>query len=37
VPLIADGHVVGGFGVAGAMTGAEDRAIAEAGARRAMS
>ena len=30
VPLTADGAVIGGVGVAGAMTGAEDRAIAEA-------
>jgi uncharacterized protein GlcG (DUF336 family) len=37
VPLIVDGHLVGGIGVAGAMTGAEDRAIAEAGAQHAMA
>jgi len=30
LPVIADGPVAGGIGVAGAMTGAEDRAIAEA-------
>jgi uncharacterized protein GlcG (DUF336 family) len=29
VPVTADGTVVGGIGVAGAMTGAEDRAVAE--------
>jgi glc operon protein GlcG len=29
LPLIADGVVAGGIGVAGAMTGAEDRQIAE--------
>lgn len=30
LPLIADGSVAGAIGVAGAMTGAEDRLIAEA-------
>jgi uncharacterized protein GlcG (DUF336 family) len=30
LPVIADGRVAGGVGVAGAMTGAEDRRIAEA-------
>ena len=30
LPVIAGGQVAGGVGVAGAMTGAEDRAIAEA-------
>jgi glc operon protein GlcG len=30
LPVIADGQVAGGVGIAGAMTGAEDRAIAEA-------
>jgi uncharacterized protein GlcG (DUF336 family) len=33
VPLVEQGQVLGGVGVAGAMTGAEDRAIAEAGVR----
>jgi uncharacterized protein GlcG (DUF336 family) len=37
LPLIIDGALVGGVGVAGAMTGAEDRKIAEAGARRSTS
>jgi uncharacterized protein GlcG (DUF336 family) len=32
IPLTINGRVVGGLGVAGAMTGAEDRQIAEAGA-----
>jgi glc operon protein GlcG len=32
LPVIADGRVAGAIGVAGAMTGAEDRRIAEAGA-----
>ena len=36
LPLTVDGVLVGGVGVAGAMTGAEDRAIAEA-ARAAAS
>lgn len=35
VPFLADGMVIGGIGVAGAMTGAEDRKIAESGVRRA--
>jgi uncharacterized protein GlcG (DUF336 family) len=30
LPVIVDGQVAGGVGIAGAMTGAEDRAIAEA-------
>ena len=30
LPVVVDGQVAGGIGVAGAMTGAEDRAIAEA-------
>ena len=30
LPLIAEGKVAGGLGVAGAMTGAEDRRIAQA-------
>ena len=30
LPVVVDGQVAGGVGVAGAMTGAEDRAIAEA-------
>jgi uncharacterized protein GlcG (DUF336 family) len=34
VPLIVDGELVGGIGVAGAMTGAQDRRIAEAGAQQ---
>ena len=29
LPVVVDGDVVGGIGVAGAMTGAEDRRIAE--------
>jgi uncharacterized protein GlcG (DUF336 family) len=33
VPLTIDSEVVGGIGVAGAMTGAEDRRIAEAAAQ----
>jgi glc operon protein GlcG len=37
VPLLADGAVIGGLGVAGAMTAADDRRIAEAGARQASS
>ena len=32
IPLIVDGVVIGGVGVAGAMTGAEDRAVAEVAA-----
>jgi uncharacterized protein GlcG (DUF336 family) len=35
IPLLVNNAVVGGVGVAGAMTGAEDRKIAEAGALRA--
>ena len=35
VPLVAGGALVGGMGVAGAMTGAEDRRIAESGVKRA--
>jgi glc operon protein GlcG len=35
IPLMVDGVLVGGVGVAGAMTGAEDRAIAEAAAAAA--
>jgi glc operon protein GlcG len=34
LPLIADGSVAGAIGVAGAMTGAEDRRIAEAAIAR---
>jgi len=34
VPLIEKGEVLGGVGVAGAMTGTEDRQIAESGVRR---
>ena len=30
LPVVVDGQVAGGIGVAGAMTGAEDRGIAEA-------
>lgn len=30
LPVILDGHVAGGIGVAGAMTGGEDRRIAQA-------
>lgn len=37
LPLIADGRVAGAIGVAGAMTGAEDRRIAEAAASKAMA
>ena len=37
VPLRAAGVVIGGLGVAGAMTAADDRKIAEAGARQASS
>jgi uncharacterized protein GlcG (DUF336 family) len=37
VPLILDGELVGGIGVAGAMTGAEDRRIAEAAQQAAVS
>lgn len=35
IPLTVDGALVGGVGVAGAMTGAEDRAIAEVAAAAA--
>jgi Haem-degrading len=35
VPLVERGMLFGGVGVAGAMTGAEDRKIAESGARQA--
>ena len=35
LPLRVDGALIGGLGVAGAVTGAEDRRIAEAGSRRA--
>lgn len=31
LPIVADGRVAGAIGVAGAMTGADDRRIAEAG------
>jgi glc operon protein GlcG len=34
LPVIADGRVAGAIGVAGAMTGAEDRRIAEAAVAR---
>ena len=37
VPLLAGGAVIGGLGVAGAMTAADDRRIAEASARAALS
>lgn len=37
LPLVIDAVVVGGIGVAGAMTGAEDRAIAEAAAAAALA
>ena len=37
VPVVVEGQLVGGVGVAGAMTGAQDRKIAEAGARIAHS
>lgn len=30
IPVVSDGQVAGGIGIAGAMTGAEDRRIAEA-------
>jgi uncharacterized protein GlcG (DUF336 family) len=33
LPVLADGAVAGAIGVAGAMTGAEDRRIAEAAVR----
>lgn len=35
LPVVADGQVAGAIGVAGAMTGAEDRRIAEAAVRQA--
>jgi uncharacterized protein GlcG (DUF336 family) len=35
LPVLADDRVAGAIGVAGAMTGAEDRRIAEAAARQA--
>ena len=35
LPVIADGHVAGAIGVAGAMTGAEDRRIAEVAVAKA--
>ncbi len=35
IPVVVDGQVAGGVGVAGAMTGAEDRRIAEAAVREA--
>lgn len=35
LPVLADGQVAGAIGVAGAMTGAEDRRIAEAAVRQA--
>jgi glc operon protein GlcG len=35
LPVLSDGHVAGAIGVAGAMTGAEDRRIAEAAVQRA--
>jgi glc operon protein GlcG len=34
IPILVDGRVAGAVGVAGAMTGAEDRRIAEAAANR---
>jgi glc operon protein GlcG len=34
LPVLADGRVAGAIGVAGAMTGAEDRRIAEAAVQR---
>jgi uncharacterized protein GlcG (DUF336 family) len=37
VPLVEQDHVLGGVGVAGAMTGSEDRKIAESGLRQALS
>jgi glc operon protein GlcG len=36
IPVIADGQVAGAIGVAGAMTGAEDRRIAETALERAL-
>lgn len=35
IPVVADGQVAGAIGVAGAMTAAEDRRIAEAAVNRA--
>jgi glc operon protein GlcG len=35
VPVLVDGQVAGAVGVAGAMTGAQDRAIAQAAAHAA--
>ena len=35
IPVVTDGQVAGAIGVAGAMTGAEDRRIAEAAVGRA--
>jgi glc operon protein GlcG len=35
LPVVVDGHVAGAIGVAGAMTGAEDRRIAEVAVTRA--
>lgn len=35
LPVLADGRVAGAIGVAGAMTGGEDRRIAEAAVRQA--
>jgi glc operon protein GlcG len=35
LPVLSDGRVAGAIGVAGAMTGAEDRRIAEAAVQRA--
>ena len=37
IPVIADGRVAGAVGVAGAMTGAADRQIAEGALERVMS
>jgi uncharacterized protein GlcG (DUF336 family) len=37
VPVVKQGLILGGVGVAGAMTGAEDRKIAEAGVRPSLS
>lgn len=37
MPVIVDGAVAGGIGVAGALTGAEDRRIAEAAAQGALA
>jgi uncharacterized protein GlcG (DUF336 family) len=35
LPVMVDGHVAGAIGVAGAMTGAEDRRIAEVAIKKA--